>query len=258
VRLHELQDFFQRAIIAGDDAVLSEIMPGARERRERLLEVYREGYVDRLVKVLGRDHELLQAYLGDTLFEAMAREYVAANPSRDANVRWYARHLPKFLNETVPYSSHPEVAELALLEKTLNDASDAQDATVLQLADLASVEPEAWGRLRFKPRPSAARLDLTTNVAAVWISLKEHKDPPAISHLRSPERILVWRQGDTPSFRMLNGEEAKAWDGASKGIAFGVLCESLAVINPDDAATRAASYLHSWISSGLLSSAIAE
>ena len=257
MRLHELQNCLQRAIIAGDDAVLSEIMPGARESRERLLGVYRDGYVTRLVNVLRRDHKLLHAYLGDSLFEAAAQEYIAANPSHNPNVRWYANYLPEFLNETEPYSNHPEVAELALLEKTLNDAYDTEDAVLLELDDLSAVEPEAWARLRFKPHPSAARLDFTTNAAAIWMAFKEHKEPPSVLCHEFPEHILAWRYGEAPTFRILGAEEANMWDEASKGVPFGVLCETFtADHDADDAARRAAGYLQGWISSKLLSSAV--
>ncbi len=255
MQLRELQDRFQRAIIAGDDAVLSEIMPGARERPELLLGVYRDWYVNCLVKVLCQDHDAVHAYLGDLLFEKMAREYVAAFPSHHPTVRWYAQHLPQFLRETASYSSRPELADLALLEQKLKDASDAEDAPVLQLADLATIPPEAWPRLRFKTHPSAARLKFGTNAVAIWIALEEHMDPPAVSRLRSPEHVLVFRHQDIPSFRRIGNEEAGMWGQVSKGLTFSAICEVLEGNDPDAAASRAAGYLQGWISSSLLSSA---
>jgi hypothetical protein len=43
------------------------------------------------------------------------------------------------------------------------------------------------------------------------------------------------------------------WDEAANGIAFGVLCTMLATYDgPDGAAARAASYLHGWVTAGLL------
>jgi hypothetical protein len=48
-------------------------------------------------------------------------------------------------------------------------------------------------------------------------------------------------------------EEAMMWDEAGNGIPFGVLCEMLATYDePDGAAGRGASYLHGWITAGLL------
>jgi hypothetical protein len=43
------------------------------------------------------------------------------------------------------------------------------------------------------------------------------------------------------------------WDEAGGGIPFGVLCEMLATYDdPDGAAARGATYLHGWITSGIL------
>jgi hypothetical protein len=54
-------------------------------------------------------------------------------------------------------------------------------------------------------------------------------------------------------FRELPAEEAMMWDEAANGIPFGVLCEMLATYDdPDGAAGRGASYLHGWITTGLL------
>ena len=44
------------------------------------------------------------------------------------------------------------------------------------------------------------------------------------------------------------------WDEAAGKIPFGVLCEMLATYDdPDGAAARGATYLHGWITAGLLS-----
>jgi hypothetical protein len=138
-----------------------------------MLDVYRHAYVLRLINILRLDYNVLQAYLGESVFEAAARAYVEANPSYNPMVRWYGQHLPIFLKENPPYFSQPELAEIALLERALNDAHDAEDATILQLADLAAIKPDIWDRLRFKPHPSVARLDFGTNAASIWVSLKE-------------------------------------------------------------------------------------
>jgi hypothetical protein len=52
---------------------------------------------------------------------------------------------------------------------------------------------------------------------------------------------------------MAAAEEAMVWDEAGKGVCFGVLCEMLATFaGEEDAALRAATYLKTWIDSGML------
>jgi hypothetical protein len=247
------QNDFQRGILNGDDSILTEILDSPKEKREVLYGVYRHAYGSRLVDALRNDHGLLHSYIGDEMFDAMGYAYVAARPSHHPNLRWFSQGLPDFLKSTAPYSDHPILADLAALEKALNDAFDAADAPVLGLADMAAFAPELWNTLIFQPHPSSRRLDASSNVADVWLALKNDKTPPDAIALEQPTRLLVWRQDVTPMFRELAAEEAMMWDEAANGIPFGVLCSMLATYDdPDGAAARGAGYLHGWVTSGLL------
>jgi hypothetical protein len=247
------QSAFQRGILTGDDAVLTEILDSPREKREILYGVYRHAYGSRLVEAMRNEHEMLHLYLGDEMFDAMGHAYVAAHPSEHPNLRWFSRSLPDFLKTTEPYRDHPLLSDLAALEKALNDAFDREDAAVIGLADMTAFAPEAWAGLTFQPHPSALRLDLSTNASAIWLALKNEEPPPHAAALEQPCRLVVWRQDVTPMFRELATEEAMMWDEAGIAIPFGVLCSMLATYDdPDGAAARGASYLHGWITAGLL------
>ncbi|HMM93264.1 DNA-binding domain-containing protein [Bradyrhizobium sp.] len=244
---------FQRGILDGDDTVLAEILDGPREKRDVLFGVYRHAYGSRLVEAMRNDHELLHLYIGDEMFDEMAHAYVRACPSTHSNLRWFSQGLPEFLRSTAPYADHAVLSDLAALEKALNDAFDAADGKTVDLTDMAGFAPEVWSGLRFEPHPSASRLDLATNAAAIWLALKNDETPPDAAGLEQPARLLIWRQDVTPMFRELPPEEAMMWDEAANGIPFGVLCEMLATYDdPDSAAGRGAGYLHGWITAGLL------
>jgi hypothetical protein len=244
---------FQRGILSGDDTVLSEILDSPREKREALFGVYRYAYGSRLLEAMRHDHELLHLYLGDEMFDEMGYAYVKAHPSEHPNLRWFSKSLPDFLKSNAPYADHPVLSDLAALEKALNDAFDAAEGAVVELADMAGFAPEAWSELVFRAHPSAFRLNLATNAAAIWLALKHDGTPPDATALEQPARLLIWRQDVTPMFRELPAEEAMMWDEATNGISFGVLCEMLATYDdPDGAAGRGAGYLHGWITAGLL------
>jgi hypothetical protein len=245
---------FQRGILSGDDSVLAEIPDSPKEKRETLFGVYRYAYGSRLVDALRNDHELLHLYLGDEMFDEMGHAYVKARPSEHPNLRWFSQGLPEFLRSNAPYSQYPVLGDLAALEKALNDAFDGSDGAVVSLADVAAFAPDIWKDLTFTAHPTAARIDLTTNAAAIWRALKNDETPPDAETLQEPARLLVWRQENTPMFRELPAEEAMMWDEAATGIAFGTLCSMLATYDdPDNAAARGAGYLHGWVTGGLLS-----
>src|SRR5258707_15269561 len=189
---------FQRGILTGDDTVLAEIQDSPREKRETLYGVYRYAYGSRLVEAMRNDHELLHRYLGDEMFDEMGHAYVKARPSEHPNLRWFSQGLPEFLKTAEPYCNHPVLSDLAALEKGLNDAFDAAEGEVLELSAMAAFAPEQWNDLKFRPHPSAARLDLSTNATAVWLALKNDETPPDAAGLEEPSRILIWRQDTTP------------------------------------------------------------
>ena len=145
--LRELQETFQRGILAGDDSILAEVKDSAKEQRKVLFGVYRNAYVARLAEILADDYAQLHAYLGDQAFAKLVKAYIDANPSDQRSARWFGRHLPDFVRESGNYAKHPEVAEIADLEKALADAFDGPDAAPLTIDALAPLAPEAWPQL---------------------------------------------------------------------------------------------------------------
>ena len=95
--LKDLQESFQRGILAGDDTILAEIRDSAKEERKVLFGVYRHAYIARLAEVLADDYEQLHAYLGDAGFAKFAKSYIAAHPSDRKSARDFGRHVPEFL-----------------------------------------------------------------------------------------------------------------------------------------------------------------
>jgi hypothetical protein len=251
--LKEIQDEFQRGILAGDDAILAEVNDSGKEERKVLFGVYRNGYVTRLAEILGEDYEQVHAYLGDRAFANLVKAYIAGNPSDQRSARWFGRHMPAFVAKSKTFADHPEVAELAALEKALADAFDGPDAEPLGLAELAEVVPEAWPELVFTPHPTAIRLTFATNAADIWTALKDESPPPKPTKLPEPQAMLVWRREFMAHFRPLSTEEAMMWDEAAKGVRFSVLCEMVATFAGEhEAELRAATYLKGWIDLGML------
>ena len=251
--LKELQDIFQRGILAGDDSILNEVNDSDKEQRKVLFGVYRNAYVARLAEILHDDYEQLHGYLGDQAFARLVKAYIAANPSDQRSARWFGRHLPAFVKNSEAYAKHSEAAEIAQLEKALGDAFDGPDAEPLDIDALAALAPEAWPNLVLEPHPTAIRLTFRTNAADIWSALKDEEAPPKPEHLTEPQAIAVWRQDFMARFRPLSAEEAMMWDEAANGVRFGVLCEMVATFAGEDGAElRAATYLKGWVDTGML------
>jgi Putative DNA-binding domain len=251
--LAELQDMFQRAVMTGDETILSLIPANSHTSADVLFGVYQYAYLARLRDCLASDHETLVAVMGREAFDDMANAYLAAHPSRYCNVRWLANDLPRFLQTAEPYCRQPHVGELAALEQALANAFDAQDREPVTLAGLQTVAAEHWPALTFAPHPSTCRLNLRSNAFDIWLAVREETSVPDPEHNPEPQAFLVWRQEQTSRVRSLGAEEAMMWDEAAKGTPFGRLCELLAVYDdPETAPLRAAQFLQTWLGSEFL------
>lgn len=255
----DFQDSFQRGILERDDTILADVNDSATESRSLLFGVYRNAYGARLAEILGHDYEQTHGYLGDEGFAKLVSSYINANPSDQRNARWFGRHLPAFAGETAPFSGHPEVSEIAGLEKALSDAFDGPNAKPLSIDQLAALAVEDWPRLTFQPHPTAIRLTFATNAAAIWSALKEETAPPKPARLPELQTMLVWRQDFMARFLPVDAEESMMWTEAAKGVRFGVLCEMVAMFGgEDEAELRAATYLRGWIDLALLAGYVVE
>jgi hypothetical protein len=251
--LAEVQALFQRGILDGDDTAMTLVRRPPRDSSEVMFGVYRNAYSLRLVEFLQNDFEKLSIYMGQDRFGAMSRDYVKAHRSDTPNARWYSRHLPEFLASDPRYRDEPQLRDLAELERAVNDAFDAPNSPTVSLGELALIGAECIAMARFQASPSVRRLSVTTTVADMWPALLADAPVPAAQMLDAAAEILVWRQNESSHFRVIDSEEAMAFDEMRNGVPFGVLCEMIAVMgDPDSAALRAAGYLRSWIESTII------
>jgi hypothetical protein len=251
-RLLSLQERIHDYLLgAGDASVLHDaIVDDTRVGAEKRLRIYHDSYRLRLIEALSKTHPNLFKLLGDDLFEQTARAYIAGHPSGNRNLRWYGGELAEHL--AVALARHPIASELARFEWALALAFDCADAPVLTHVELSSVQPEDWGRLRFNLHPSVRRLDLKLNTVAVWQSLDQDREPPAIEE--SPSSWLIWRKGLDPHYRSLLENERMCLALIANGASFADVCEALSIADIEaDTTLQAAGYLSTWLADGLLS-----
>ena len=242
---------FQDNVLTGNPAIDGEIEGNSAEFRDARLAIYRDAYRLRLIEVLGNDYDVLHAYLGDELFDALAGEYVAAHPSTFRNVRWFGGKLAEFLEATPRFAGHAEVADLARFEWSLGRAFDSPDENPVLFEEVAAVPPEAWADLRFRPHPSLRKLDLSTNAVAIWKEIGNEADPPAPETSTKPVAWAIWRKQHSPFFRSLQDDEAWALNALLSRASFGEICAGLCEwVAEREAPARAAGLLRGWVEEG--------
>ena len=253
MRLRRLQSDLQAYLLGRPNAAAQHVMGTDRLDAPARLQVYADAYRIRLHDALADDFAALRAWLGPERFAELADAYLAAHPSGHYSLRWFGRHLARFLAETPPYAATPLLAELAAFEWALVTAFDAPDAPTLARTALAALPSAAWPALRLHVHPSVVRLDLKWNVVAIRKGAEAAVAPlpDAIEAAVAP--WLIWRRNYTVCYRSLAIDEAQALDALRRGIAFADICAGLSGhFEATQAAVRAAALLQRWITEGLL------
>lgn len=253
MNLVELQHAFKNYVLHDDDGLVHHVTASESLPGELRLGVYRDAYQARLTQALASNYPRLQQLLGTQPFGSLSRAYLATHPSHAASVRWFGDRLPHYLGRLTRYAARPWLAELAHWEWAIAAAFDAADAAPLPPSALHRIAPAAWATLRFGIHPSAQRLQLQTNAAALFKALTQETEWPTPQTLEQPQDWLIWRQDLTPKYRSLAPDEARAFDLVCSHANFGEICEALREWHePDQIPAHAASLLRRWLSDQVL------
>ena len=254
--LAHLQREFQDYLLRGDTAVEAQVVGTPRVGVTTRLGIYSGAYRSRLAEALESNYPVLARLLGESDFEILAGDYIAAHDSPFFSIRYYGDELARFLATREDYAAAPVLAELAQWEWAMTSVFDAADAPSLSADALTRIPPPQWAQLRFRWHPSVQRLTLWWNVPQLWQALSGDGARPEMTLAATPVAWLLWRENLTTYFRSLPKTEAGLLDAARSGWPFGELCTLLCEeLGDTEAPRQAAALLRGWIGSGLIVSA---
>ena len=257
--LNDLLSLFKDAVVTGDRQFLSEIEQGGKISPQQRVHVYAHAYRARLSESLLEDYPILHEMLGDESFDFLCNEYIDAQPSDHASLRFFGGHLEAFLFQNTPFSNEPALGEMARFEWALRDVFDGKDESAVSLEELGSIPPESWTILRFKLHPTYKIINFKWNILNIWQSVKEQEmaeqeSDEFISHKLLPSEIsvLLWRDGLISRFRSLEKDELEALRLVEDFKAFPDICEELALYHAEEAPQKAVEFLQEWMQSGMI------
>lgn len=224
------------------------------DTKERL-HIYQYAYQSRLGEVLGVDYPGLKTLLGDDQFAQMVKDYIRVHPSDQPSVRWFGRHLARFLATHSPYSEQPLLTEMAAFEWAQGEVFDAANSGLATLQDLFSLAPEQWATATLEFVPSLWRLDLKWNVPQIWQAIDHEQENP-VAPLESDTSVawLLWRSQDLKThWRSLDSDETCVLDQAIGGATIAELCETLCQWHePEKIPERIVALLQNWLNGGIV------
>jgi len=250
--LRRLQQEFQ-SYVAGDGSFAHAIVSDARAPAERRLRVYYDAYRLRLIAVLRKDFSGLAALLPEDDWQQVVLGYLGSHPSTSPSVRWLGRHLAGYLRDTSPWSARPELAEMAAFEWAWGLSFDAPDRQPIDAAALQALSAEDWPLLRLDLHPGLQRLELSSNVPALYQAVSSGDELPGLGFNTAATCWMLWRHELRVRWRSAPADEAAALSAVADGQDFASLCAAMAEKMPDDQVpARAVQIIQQWLADGLL------
>lgn len=258
MKLAELQRALQAHVLAGEAAVIAEVI-GEADAVQQRLGIYVHAYGARLRDALAETFPALAQALGAGVFERMAQGFVHAQPSGFASVRDYGAGLAQYLARQLAGPRGRGACELARWEWALAAAFDAPDSAVATVPELVGLSPQQWPALQLVAVSSMQLIAVRGNAVEWWRWAQPSAPGSPGPRPRWRDGVarhwLVWRQGLTVRYRRASAIEAELIAAFQAGEDFASLCDRLARASPRVAsANRAAQLLHGWFSEGLVSS----
>ena len=251
--LKQRQQQFMAFLLRGEEEISAHIVEQGAVNRTTRLGIYRNAYTQRFRETIETDHEILGLYLGDSLFDQMVPQYIAARPSNHHSLRQYADGLPEFLGSNSPFQEHPQIAELARFERLLLTAFDAKDRSRNRPEDLRDKPAEQWPAMQLRFHPSLQLYASEWNAVLIWQAIKAQQTPPV--PLQLSNRWAIWRNEELlTEFRSISQDEFALMSAALSGGSFAQLCERLLEFHAEaEVSLVAVNYLSQWLGQGLVS-----
>ena len=245
--LRKLQHEFLGYLL--DDAeleIVRRIESTPQRSAEQRMALYGNAYRLRLKEALSTDYERLHSYLGDELFETLMDQYIDRYPSHHPSLRYFGQHMVKLVESLEPFCQLVEVAEISRIEQAFADSFDAADCQSVSLAQLAQLQPEAWGNLTLRFHDAVHLLPQQYNSFQIWKALSNEHTPP--QKMVDDTTWLIWRQDMVSRYRALENAELIALTIAHSAGSFADVCAVLMdYYSEQETPQRAVGLLQQWI-----------
>jgi hypothetical protein len=245
------------------------IKPNDRLTSFERLEIYNRQYWFRVLSSFGEDFPGLRAVLGDRRFDAVAKAYIAACPSRSFTLRNLCSRLEPWLKNHPSWAGPRQklALDMVRLEWADIEAFDGKAESALTPEDLAGTVPT---KLRLQLQPYIQLLDLRYPVDDLLLSVRDEEDTDfasnafnerrkrkkvlAVARLKpSPIFLAVHRLDDSVYFRRLDREEFVILKELRAGKTLDRAVESAlrkSVIPADDRPETVQRWFHTWAALG--------
>lgn len=217
--------------------------------------VYRGNYRSALVEAMRSTYERTARWVGEDAFRRAAAHHLIAHPPSSWTIDDAGAGFDRTCAEL--FAGDAEVAELAWLEWTMLEVLTAPDVAPLDLPGFTKATSrfgeDDWANLKLTFVPGCGARMLAHDLRAIWQALDEEELIRPEFALETGRGCLVWREGERPTFIMVEAEEIRALEAMRQGASYGEVCTMIATDGDSSGAVmRAGAMLGRWLREGLI------
>ena len=225
------------------------------------MDVYRGNYRSALMDVLADTFERTRRYVGQQPFRQVSMHHIITHPPAGWTIDEAGEGFAQTCAEL--FRDNPEAGELAWLEWALRLLATAPDSAPLTAQDFAAASAdfgdEEWSNLRLGFAPRATARLVGHDLEALWRALGEEGGEMPQVVLPAPQCCLVWREGERPTFKLVEADHDAAFAAMAGGASYAEVIALLIGEDPEpsaeaiqQAAMRAGAMLGVWLNEGLV------
>ena len=217
------------------------------------INIYHEMYFLRLIEILEGDFPAVRYAVGEDAFTPIAKDFLVAHPSRYYDLSMLGAKFPKYLRGAKNLKNRAFLADLAKLERSVEEVFDDQQVTSLKTDELLSIPQQRWAEARIGMIPALRLISSRFPINGFMEAFRKEAYPqiPAAKpnwvciYRRNYE---VWRKDlDRPEFTILTALSK----GKTVGEALGSAIELPEM--PKDIGAAVTGWFQNWAANGFFS-----
>jgi len=180
-----------------------DLLAPTRPANSKRFAVYRNNVFVSLVEALKARFPAVQNAVGPTFFEALARDYAAADAPTSPLMTQYGDSFPDFIESFPPLADFPWMADLARVECAITRSYHAADSTPLGPEAFATIAPDDVAQLRFTLHPALNLVESRFPIATLWQMNSGQAEPAPLDDAPA-ETALIHRPHFTVSVQAIS------------------------------------------------------
>ncbi len=194
-----LQQRLQTAFLqpVDEELMASSLLPSKALSMSQCLAIYRHNMEASLLRVLKDHYPVCLKLIGHKAFLLLAKQYIAAYPSRYTDLNNYGASLAEFMQTLFFIEQVAYLPDIARLEWSCHCSLQAVDRLSLDWHKLAGLANETHERLVFELAASVNLLSSDYPIHRIWmVNQPNYSGPEMVNLDEGGVRLIVWQHQD--------------------------------------------------------------